>query len=193
MALERVAHFQSLVQVLVGVARPGRRKIQRDEPDQGAHAGLVDGLGTGVREEIHVVEAGRAATDHLRHGQIHAIEAELARDVRAFGWPDVVLQPVHQRQVVGQPAQQGHRRMRVDIDQSRQHGVLRQIERLLRLEARARFSGGQHGDDAAVADRQRVILQNRVGGLDRQQPARSDKQVDVLHERKAGPKMRAPF
>jgi formylmethanofuran dehydrogenase subunit B len=83
--------------------------------------------------------------------------------------------------VVGEAPQQAHRRVRVDVDEARQHGVLRQRQRLARPVRLPREIGGQHVDDAAVADDERVILQYGASRLDGHEPARQDQQVGVLH------------
>ena len=56
--------------------------------------------------------------DHLQAGEPRApVDVLGAR--AALGRPDVALEPLHQRQVVGVAAKQGHRRVGVAVDQAR--------------------------------------------------------------------------
>jgi hypothetical protein len=75
-------------------------------------------------KEIHVVETGDAAAQHFGTGQQGTVMDELRRNVLRLSRPDVMLQPLHQRQIVGKTAQQAHRRVGMQIDQSRNQHVL---------------------------------------------------------------------
>ncbi len=180
-AAQAVVHLQAAMDVLLPVLCPGGGEVEHDQPDAGAQADFAGHRGGGVGEEIHIVEAGGAAADHLGGGQAHAIGAEGVADVGALGRPDMVLQPVHQRQVVGQPAQQAHRRMRVRVDQARRHGVMRQFQYLARLECLPRELRRQHLDDAPAVHGQGVLFEHHAGGFNRYQPARQHQQIDGLH------------
>ena len=72
------------------------------------------------RIEVHVVEAGRSPAQHLGDREHRAVAHELVADPASLDRPDVLLQPAHERQVVGEAAHQGHARMGVGIDQPRQ-------------------------------------------------------------------------
>ncbi len=114
-----VVHGERLVQVFVGVLRPGRRKVEHDQADDAAHADGLQRAGDLVREVEHVAQAGRAAANHLGRGEAHAVGGKLGIDPARLGRPDVLGQPFHQRQVVGEPAEQAHRRVGMGVDQAR--------------------------------------------------------------------------
>lgn len=65
---------------------------------------------------------------------------ELRRDVFFFGWPDMVMQPFHQRQIISEAAQQRHCGMRMQINESRNEDVIRQVFALARGESGIGFS-----------------------------------------------------
>ncbi|MNR20783.1 hypothetical protein D3C85_1376460 [compost metagenome] len=73
--------------------------------------------------------------------------------------PDVVLQPVHQRLVVGHAAQQGHRRVAVQVDKARHQHVVVEVQVFAGADA-GDFGRRQNGNNAAIADRQRVVVKN---------------------------------
>ena len=98
-----------------------------------------------------------------------------------FQRPDPFLQPAHQRQVVADAAQQGHRRVRVHIDESRRQRMRRQAHPLAPASSAARRVARQHRRDAAVDDGDRVVLEHRATRLDGDDPARLEQQVDGVH------------
>src|SRR5579884_1983749 len=62
-------------------------------------------------------ECGGPGQQHLETGQARTVEDELRRDVLLLRRKYVVLQPVLQRAVVGDAAQQGHRCVRMRVDE----------------------------------------------------------------------------
>jgi hypothetical protein len=97
--------------------------------------------------------------------------------VRRFGWPDVFLQPVHQRQVVGQAAHQAHCGVGVQVDQAGDQDVILKGDFLAGLEAVAGLVTREQGNDAAVMHGDCVINQHYVRG-DRSNPAGFNQEVD---------------
>ena len=87
------------------------------------------------------------------------------------------FQPVHQRQVIGQPPHQRHRGMGVQIDQAGNQNVVFEQYALRRIESAARLDRGQQGDDAPAMNRDSMIFQDQIR-VDRSDPARLDQQVD---------------
>ncbi len=73
-----------------------------------------------------------------------------------FGREDVVVQPLHQRQVVGQSAIEHHRRVRVGVDQPRQHDLTGGIDRLAPAKLLRDGGGRVHGRDVRAVDRDRT-------------------------------------
>jgi hypothetical protein len=94
-----------------------------------------------------------------------------------FGGPDGFLQPAHQRQVVGEAAHQGHCCVAMQVDEAGGDDVLGQADG---------FGGGVARRASAVGSTATmrplwtatVVLEGRVGGLDGNDPAGFDEQVD---------------
>jgi hypothetical protein len=168
-----VAQREALGEVVVRIGAVGRRKIEHDHAERYAHAGFQRGLQRRAREEVHVVEAGDAAAQHLGAGEQRAVLHELRRDVLHLGGPDVLLQPAHQRQVVGQAAHQRHRRVGVRVHQPRDQRMLAEVDLFIGGIARLRVGARQHGLDQTVAQRDAMLFQDRARGLDRDDPART--------------------
>ena len=173
-----LANGQALAQVVVGIAGVGGGEFEGGDAQGRAHAQFAGCLGAGVGIEIHVVEAGDAAAQHFGAGQAGAVEDELRRHVCRLGRPDVLLQPLHQWQVVGDAAQQAHRCVGVEIDQAGDQQMLAQDPMFRRLEAVAGFAGREQGDDTPLVDGDGVVFE-QVVGVDRSDPAGFDQQVDV--------------
>ncbi|MCY1354708.1 hypothetical protein D9M69_410980 [compost metagenome] len=138
--------------------------------------GMDDGAGL-RREEIHIGEAADAALDLLGHGQFGAVADEGLVHPLGFGRPDVFLEPGHQRQVVSQPAEQGHRGVAVGVDQARGQQHARQFAAFAGFCAQRHVPRGEQGD-TAVADTQCVIPQHYAGRFYRDYPGREQKQVE---------------
>ena len=179
--LERVVQLQALVQVFVGVTGPGAREIDQDQADAGAYSGRLHRARGGVREKIHIVEAGGAGFQHLGDGELAAVVHELGADPFRFRRPHVVLQPVHQRQVVGHAAKQTHGRVRMGVNQARHQRVFRQVYGFFRLITRCGVTAVEHGDNAAAIDGEAVALEHAAFRFHRNDPARMDEGVDDLH------------
>ncbi|MNP31091.1 hypothetical protein D3C76_1241970 [compost metagenome] len=116
--LEVAEQFDALVQCMVGIACPGDGEIQDRNGDLGAHAAFMDALAGRLGEEIHVREAGDTTLELLGDGQVSAVAHECFIDPASFGWPDVLFEPGHQGQVIGQAAEQRHRGMAMGVDQA---------------------------------------------------------------------------
>ena len=106
--------------VASGVGASATGNLITDWPSTARRPGLARDFGDVVLEVIHVGERRRARLDHLERGQPRADAHELRRHGRLLGREDVLRQPVHQRQVVGQAAVQHHRRVRVRVDEAGQ-------------------------------------------------------------------------
>jgi hypothetical protein len=114
---------------LRGSRRHRRRRRSETRCDDAERGNACQGarrFRRGLREEVHVVEAGDAAAQHLGAGEQRAVADEGGRDMLRLGGPDGFLQPAHQRQIVGDAAHQRHGGMRVQVDQAGdQHDVFR--------------------------------------------------------------------
>ena len=141
----------------------------------GAHADLPRRDARHVGKEIHVREAGRAALQHLQARETRPGGDEFLRQQRFLDRPDPRRQPVHQRQVVAEPAQQRHRRVRVQVEQPGGDDVIGE-ERLVRSRVRIPHFGdrSEADDDAGVVDGDRMSFEDHAGRFDRHDPARHD-------------------
>jgi hypothetical protein len=176
-----IVQCQPFGQIFIGILRPGARKIDHDQPDAGTHAGGRRGARGHVREEVHVVETRDAATQHFRHGQLRAVMHELGVDPLPFRRPDVLCKPLHQRQVVGQAAQQAHRRMGVCVDQARYHQLIGQFMPGRGLVCRACLYRGQYGENAPLMHGDGMVFEQGIVRYYGGDPAREDQCIDSLH------------
>jgi len=153
-----VANLEPLAQVVGGIRGVGAREVDDDQAEGDAHARRGRGLERRLGEEIHVVEAGDAAAQHLGAGERGAVAHELRRHVLHLGGPDVLLQPALERQVVGQAAHQRHGGVRMRVDQARDENVLGQLYAFIVLERGGDVRGRKNAFDGAVADGEGVVL-----------------------------------
>ena len=100
-----VAQLQGFVDVVIGVAGPDRGKVEHDQADVGADANLARNARRDIGEEIHIVEAGSARAQHFGDREFTTIVNKFFADPLGFSGPDVIGQPVHQRQVIGYAAE----------------------------------------------------------------------------------------
>ncbi|MNF83484.1 hypothetical protein D3C84_658090 [compost metagenome] len=169
--LEVAEQLDTLADGLIGVAGTGNRKVEDRNGDLGANAAVVHALTGNFREEIHVRETGDATFDLLGNGQVRAVAHECFVDPFALGRPDVLFQPGHQGQIIGQAAEQGHRRMPVGIDQAGAEQHARQFADFGCVKLQR---GGPRADkhDAPVADAQAMLFEDNASGFDGYQPGR---------------------
>ena len=161
LVLQRVADLEAARQVGVGVRGVGRGKVEHRQSQHRAHAQFEEGARARVRKEIHVVAAGDPAAQHFGRGETGAVVDEVGRHEAGLARPDVPLEPDLQRHVVGDAAEEAHRRVRVGVDEARQQHVARHGDMLARREAELRLRRGDEGDDAPGVDDQRVAGQAR--------------------------------
>ena len=95
-------------------------------------------FGDRILEVVHVGEAGHAGPDHLGAAEPRAEPDEVGADELALDRHHVAHQPDVEPQIVGQPAQQRHRHVRVRVDQPRHHHAAAAIDGLGGRVARAR-------------------------------------------------------
>ena len=117
-AFQGITCRQALAQVVLRIACIRGREFDQDNTEGSSHAAVDCGPACLLGKEIHVVEGGDAAFQHFGAGESGAVINEPLGDVPSFGRPDVFGQPVHQCEIIGEPAKQCHRRMRVQIDES---------------------------------------------------------------------------
>ncbi len=173
---------EALVDVFLRVRRPGGGEVDEDHADRRAHLSGIGGARGLVGEEIHVVEAGGAAAQHLGHRQPRAVVNEFGADPGAFGRPDVISQPLHQRQIVGKAAEQTHRRVGVGVDEAGDQRVFGQIKFDVGVITPPRLGAGDDRMDAAVFDGEAMVFVNGVVGFHRNDPAGVYQRVDLVHK-----------
>ena len=105
--------------------RVGDRELDDRLAEHAAQPGVPRRLRDLLLEVIHVGDTSSSPTrsSRARRGAC-PIADELRRHGLGFRREDVLLQPVHQRQVVGEAAVHHHRRMRVRVDQAGQHDLI---------------------------------------------------------------------
>ena len=172
-----VVHFAGTVEVFVIARCPRGRKIDHRQADARAESELLVGRRLHVGEEVVLVGAGGAAPQHLGNRQRAAIGDEIRPDHRGLDRPDVLLQPDLQRQVVGDPAQQGHRIVGVGIDQAGDQRPAGPRHDGLRIEACARFRDGQDREDRPPGNGDGVIREDHAVRHHRHDPAGFDEDV----------------
>ena len=84
--------------------------------DDEAHARVGGGPGLGTGVKVHVVAERGASLDHLKAGEAGTPIDILFGELGLAG-PDGSAEPLVQLEVLGGPAQEGHGRMRVGVDE----------------------------------------------------------------------------
>ena len=162
----------------------GRRKIQDGFAEHTAHAGFFRDARDDVLEVIHVGVGGDSAAQHFEDAQARAPENEIFGDVPRFGGEDVALQPVVERMVFGNAAEQTHRGVRVAVDHAGQDERAAGVDRLFRV-AGFRFEIGALADrsDGVALDRDAAILDHAELGVHGDHRSAADEQIQVVPSR----------
>ena len=171
--------IKAFLQIIVCITGVGRWKIQHQQPQIGPHTSLTGRRRGSLRKEIHVVKTSDAAAKHFGAGQQTAVLHELRRDQGLLSWPNVLLQPCHQRQVVGHAAHQTHGGMRMRIDQPRQQHLLAQTNQFTSAESLCDNIAWQHGHNQPVMHHHCVILQHGKIGCHGGNPAGFYNEINV--------------
>src|SRR5471030_1663715 len=169
--LEIAEQFNALTNGFIRSGSTWNREIEDRNRDLRANTAVMHPLAGNLREEIHVREAGDAPFYLLGDGQIRAIAHEIFIDPFGFGRPDVVFQPSHQRQIIGQAAEQRHRRVAMGVDQAGADQNIWQLTNFSRVTLQ-RFGTRADKHDATVADTQAVLFEDHACGFDGYQPGR---------------------
>ena len=154
----------------------GDRELNDRLAQHAAQPGLDRRLRDLFLEVVHVDECRRARLDHLDGRQPRADADELGRDRLRLRGKDVFLQPVHQREVVGQPAVHHHRRVGVGVDEAREDDLIARVDRLggliLRRDRRRRIDvddvGAVDGESAGRKNPMRGVLRDHGPAADDQ-------------------------
>ena len=143
-----------LLQELLGVGEHrrvrlvvGSREVDEGFAQHAAHAGFLGLFRDGIFEVIHVREGGHAGTDLLSRGETRSPAHKFLGHVLGFGGENVLVEPVVERHVVVQAAEQRHRDVGVAVDEAGQNervfrvdcsGDLRTSLRVQRVDRRRR-------------------------------------------------------
>jgi len=119
--------------------------------ETGAQSRAVDDGGDAVDGEVHVREGGRPRADHLQRGEFGS-RLDVVRRERRLDRPDVLAEPGVERLVVGVPAQQRHRGVRVSVDQPGDHQSARRVERRRGVGGARLVADGENPSRVAVDD-----------------------------------------
>ena len=107
---------QALGQVILRTIRVGRWKIDDTNPDCSPHPRRQGRANRRFRKKIHIVETGDPATQHFSAGKQRPIVDKVRRHMALLGRPNMFVEPDHQRLIIGKTAQQGHCRVRMQVD-----------------------------------------------------------------------------
>ncbi len=179
---ETIVHLGALGEILVGVAGPDGGKIQDDEAEGGAHAARAGDLAGLVGVKVHVVETGYAAAHHLRAGEPGAVAHQGIVYPALLRRPDMVLEPLVERQVVGDAPEQRHGGMGMGVDEAGDEHLPGEARFIVCAIARARLGVRQQRQDAPLMHGDAVIGEYLTAGLHRDHPGGAQKRVDVLHD-----------
>ncbi len=152
-------------------------------PSTAAQPGRLRLPGDLLLEVIHVGVGRRARLNHLEGGEARAGADECRRHGLRLGREDVLLQPLGQRQVVGQAAVQHHRCVCVGVDQTRQDDLSAGIQRVAAAKPGGQVRGRPDSDDIASVDGHRPVLNDLARRVHRDHDA-------VGHEERHGARTR---
>ncbi len=169
--LQIAEQLDTLANGLIRAGGARNREVEDRNGDLRAHSTVMHAFAGDFGEEIHVREAGNAALDLLGDGQIGAVTNEVFIDPFGFGRPDVVFQPGHQRQIIGQATEQRHSRVTVGVDQAGAEQDTGQFAHFSGVTLQ-RFAARADKHDATVADAQAMLLEHNACGFDGYQPGR---------------------
>jgi hypothetical protein len=93
----------------------------------------------------------------------------------------VVAKPGHQRKVVGQAPEAGHRKVAVDVHQARHHDAARGVDDLAGRHGTGKGRGPLlNKEDLSVADPDDRVIQDPTGRRHRQKRTAGDQDVGFL-------------
>ena len=134
-----------------------------------------------IREEIHVIETGGATAQHLGNSQFRAGLHEFFVNPAGFSRPDVVLQPVHQGDVISESPEQAHGCMRMCVDQPGNQGMVFVFQLNGGLVLLPSFTAGQNLDNTLLMNSDAVVLQAGISFSNGKDPAGVQQGVNIFH------------
>jgi hypothetical protein len=167
-----VDQLAGVVEAFFDGAVVGRGEIVEHLPHHRPHTGSLGGAGHRIFEQIHVAEAGGSGKNHFGTAEQRA-GMHLVRIQQGFGREDVLVEPGHQRQVVGQTPKQGHGGVGVAVDQAGHDDAAVGIDRLF-CSHRSDFGCRTDRRNHLPADRHRPIVNDMAMGIHGQDDAVGD-------------------
>ena len=164
--------------LLGGLAARGG-EIDERLGDHPAHPGLGEHRGDLVGEEIHVGGGRDPGEELLGNRELGAEANRLAVHVGLLRRPDVVLQPLHERQIIGEAAEQTHGEVGVGVDQTGQDEASAGVDHLAGGCVLEQILGETDGGDPAVGDGDGAVRDGFAPGLHGQDGAADDESVPV--------------
>src|SRR3989304_3029273 len=176
---EFVMDLFALQEIFIRVPGPGRWKIDHDKTDIGPDTALHCSFRNLVREKIHIIKTGGAATDHLGDGMPCPVFNKFGIDPALFCRPDMIVQPVHERQIICESTELRHGRVRVAIDESGDQRMGFQINFFISSVFQSGFFSWQYIGDFAIVNRQGMMFINGVIRVNRYDPAGVDESINI--------------
>ena len=160
-----------LLQKLLGVGEHGgialvvgRGKIDKRLAQHAAHTRGFGFFRDRVFEVVHVGEGGHPGANLFGRSKPRPPAHEIFINVLRFGREDVLVEPVIQGHIVVQSAEQGHRDVRMTVDESRQHQLVSRINSLPALVLCFEFGAWADRDNRVSSDHDRpVVIDSRAG------------------------------
>ena len=173
-------HLPGAGQGRIGIRAAGRGEIEHALTGQAAQTGLVRRFQHGGFEDVHV-HAGRGpGAQHLGKAQQAAQAHQIGRQALFHG-KDLLLQPVHERHVVGQAPQEGHGRVGVGVDKAGHDEHAGKVENFTCLPCGCHILAVAQGDDAPAINGQGGVFEDAPVIVLGQQDTGVEKRVAGLH------------
>src|ERR1700728_741096 len=155
----------------------GGGEVEDGFAEHSAHAGFFGDLRGYVLEVIHVSEAGDAAAEHFEDAETRAPEDEILGYVACFGGEDVSLEPVVERMVFGDAAEQAHGGVHVAVDHARHQDAAPGVDRLCGPDFRFQLYAGADRGDGVAFDGDCAVFDDAPFGVHRDDGAAADQEI----------------
>ena len=93
-------------------------KIDDSFGEHAAHSGFFCHARNGIFEIVHIAIGGRSAAQHFEKTQPRSPNHKILCDVARFGRENIFLEPLVERKIIGNAAEEAHGCVGVAVDQS---------------------------------------------------------------------------
>ena len=173
-------HLPCAGQGRIGMGAAGRGKVEHALAGQAAQTCPVRRFQHGGFEDVHVHAGRGAGAQHLGKAQQAAQAHQVGRQALFHG-KDLLLQPVHERHVVGQAPQEGHGRVGMGVDKAGHDEHAGKVEDFTCLPCGRHIPAAAQGDDAPAVDGQGGVFKDAPVIVLGQQDTGMEKRVAGLH------------